>query len=62
VLACGGPGTALLGYQGAAAPLEADRARDAHLTALGYRVIRVTWRQMEQPAALAHLLRELLLK
>jgi Protein of unknown function (DUF559)/Transcriptional regulator, AbiEi antitoxin len=41
---------------------EQDRARDAHLTALGYRVIRITWRQMERPEALAHLLRELLLK
>jgi very-short-patch-repair endonuclease len=41
---------------------EADRARDAHLTALGHRVIRLTWRQMERPEALAHLLVELLLK
>jgi Protein of unknown function (DUF559)/Transcriptional regulator, AbiEi antitoxin len=40
---------------------EQDRARDASLTALGYRVIRVTWRQLtERPAEVAQLLRRLL--
>jgi very-short-patch-repair endonuclease len=40
---------------------ERDRARDAHLTALGYRVIRITWRQLtERPQAVAQLLRRLL--
>jgi very-short-patch-repair endonuclease len=39
---------------------EQDRARDAHLTALGYRVIRVTWRQMEEPETVARLLESLL--
>jgi very-short-patch-repair endonuclease len=40
---------------------EADRARDAHLTALGYRVIRITWRQLtERPREVAQLLRRLL--
>jgi very-short-patch-repair endonuclease len=41
---------------------EKDRARDAQLTALGYRVIRVTWRQLtERPQEVAQLLRRLLL-
>ncbi len=41
---------------------ENDRARDAHLTALGHRVIRVTWRQLiERPHEVAQLLRRLLL-
>jgi very-short-patch-repair endonuclease len=29
------------------ARFESDRARDAHLTALGYRVLRFTWRQLD---------------
>jgi very-short-patch-repair endonuclease len=40
---------------------EADRARDAHLTALGYRVIRITWRQLtERPREVARILQSLL--
>jgi very-short-patch-repair endonuclease len=40
---------------------ENDRARDAHLTALGYRVTRLTWRQLtERPHEVAQLLRRLL--
>jgi very-short-patch-repair endonuclease len=40
---------------------EHDRARDAHLTALGYRVIRTTWRQLTtRPHEVAQLLRRLL--
>ena len=43
------------------AAFEQDRARDAHLTALGYRVVRVTWRQLtERPHEVARLLRRLL--
>lgn len=39
---------------------EHDRARDAHLTALGHRVIRITWRQLtERPREVAQLLRRL---
>jgi very-short-patch-repair endonuclease len=39
---------------------EHDRARDAHLTALGHRVIRITWRQLtERPQEVAQLLRRL---
>jgi very-short-patch-repair endonuclease len=35
---------------------EQDRARDAHLTALGYRVVRITWRQLtERPHEIARL-------
>jgi very-short-patch-repair endonuclease len=41
---------------------EHDRARDAHLTALGYRLIRITWRQMKDPAGVVELLRRLLAK
>jgi very-short-patch-repair endonuclease len=40
---------------------EQDRVRDARLTALGHRVVRITWRQLStQPKAVARLLRELL--
>jgi hypothetical protein len=40
------------------AAFEDDRARDRALTAAGWRVIRITWRQLhEQPAALARDLR-----
>jgi very-short-patch-repair endonuclease len=42
------------------AAFEQDRARDAHLTALGYRVIRITWRQLEQPETVARLLLSLM--
>lgn len=39
---------------------EADRARDAHHTALGYRVVRFTYRQvLGEPAAVAVILRRL---
>jgi very-short-patch-repair endonuclease len=40
---------------------EQDRARDAYLTALGYRVIRITWRQLtERPREVAQILQTLL--
>jgi very-short-patch-repair endonuclease len=40
---------------------EHDRARDAHLTALGYRVVRITWRQLtDRPHEVALLVRRLL--
>jgi hypothetical protein len=40
---------------------EHDRARDAYLTALGYRVIRITWRQFtERPQEIARLLQRIL--
>lgn len=43
------------------AAFEHDRARDAHLTALGHRVIRITWRQLtERPHEVARLLWRLL--
>jgi very-short-patch-repair endonuclease len=43
------------------AAFERDRERDRVLTAAGWRVVRVTWRQLqEQPAALARDLRTLL--
>jgi REase_MTES_1575/Transcriptional regulator, AbiEi antitoxin len=40
---------------------ERDRRRDAELTAAGYRVVRITWRQLtEDPAAVIAILRRLL--
>jgi hypothetical protein len=40
---------------------EHDRARDADLQVWGYRVIRVTWRRLEnEPAEVAHVIRTLL--
>ncbi|HEX2467802.1 MAG TPA: DUF559 domain-containing protein [Solirubrobacterales bacterium] len=40
---------------------EADRARDAHLATLGFRVLRFTWRQLtEQPREVAATVRVLL--
>jgi very-short-patch-repair endonuclease len=39
-------------YHGTRAAFERDRARDAELQAAGYRVIRVTWRQLvDEPEA-----------
>ncbi len=44
-------------HHGTRAAFERDRARDARLTALGWRVIRVTWRQlMDRPARVAAVL------
>jgi very-short-patch-repair endonuclease len=43
-----------------ATAFEHDRHRDALLTAAGYRVIRITWRQLtEQPQTVARLLKRL---
>ena len=42
------------------ASFERDRARDRRLAVAGWRVIRVTWRQMRDPAALTRDLRALL--
>ena len=43
------------------AAFESDRARDAELTANGYRVVRFTWRQLQdEPDRIAELLRRLL--
>jgi very-short-patch-repair endonuclease len=40
---------------------ESDRARDAKLTLMGYRVVRITWRQLQDGAAsAAAMLRSLL--
>lgn len=39
---------------------ESDRERDRHIQAAGWRVIRITWRQLENPAALRADLRRLL--
>jgi very-short-patch-repair endonuclease len=48
-------------YHGTRAAFERDRRRDAALLAAGYRVIRLTWRQItEEPAAVAALLGGLL--
>jgi very-short-patch-repair endonuclease len=39
-------------FHSARSSFESDRKRDAELTAAGYRVIRVTWRQLvEEPEA-----------
>ena len=38
---------------------EADRRRDRHLAAKGWRVIRITWRDLDDPEALAEELRAL---
>lgn len=47
-------------YHRARASFESDRARDAELTLQGYRVVRFTYRQVdEQPAKIATTLREL---
>ena len=51
------------GYRahGTRSAFEADRARDAELTALGYSVVRFTWRQLtDGPADVASTLRTLL--
>jgi very-short-patch-repair endonuclease len=46
---------------GTVAAFERDRARDRALTAVGWRVVRVTWRQLEDnAAALARDLRNIL--
>lgn len=46
---------------GKRAAFEADRARDAWLTAQGYRVVRFTWRQLrDDPATVVATLRRLL--
>jgi very-short-patch-repair endonuclease len=49
------------GHHGHRAAFESDRARDAHLQMLGYRVLRFTWRQIrETPETVARSLRALL--
>jgi very-short-patch-repair endonuclease len=53
------------GYRahGSRSAFEADRARDAQLTASGFTVLRFTWRQLtDNPGAVAVALRELLRK
>jgi very-short-patch-repair endonuclease len=48
-------------HHGTRAAFERDRARDAHLTALGWRVVRVTHRALEErPGEVVDLLRRLL--
>lgn len=48
-------------YHGNRAAFERDRRKDAALTAAGYRVVRVTWRQIvDEPHALVALLARLL--
>jgi very-short-patch-repair endonuclease len=48
-------------YHGNRAAFERDRRRDAALTAAGYRVVRVTWRQLtDEPHAVVALLARLL--
>ncbi len=42
------------------AAFEADRERDRRLQAAGWSVIRVTWRQLDEPAAVLEDLRHLL--
>jgi very-short-patch-repair endonuclease len=48
-------------YHGNRAAFERDRRRDAALVAAGYRVIRITWRQLvDEPHAVVALLARLL--
>jgi DnaK suppressor protein len=49
------------GYRahGSRSAFEADRARDAELVALGFSVIRITWRQLEDPRLVAATVRRL---
>ncbi len=48
-------------YHGHRAAFEADRARDASLQSLGYRVLRFTYRQVRnEPSQVASALRTLL--
>ena len=48
-------------YHGNRAAFERDRRKDATLTAAGYTVIRVTWRQIkEEPLAVVALIARLL--
>jgi very-short-patch-repair endonuclease len=50
------------GYRahGARSAFEADRARDAELAVLGFRVVRITWRQLADAASVAATVRSLL--
>jgi very-short-patch-repair endonuclease len=50
------------GYRahGGRSAFEADRARDAEITALGFAVIRITWRQLESPEYTVSTLRRFL--
>ena len=46
---------------GTPAAFESDRARDRKLQAMGWRTVRITWRQLEEePEAVAYDLRALL--
>lgn len=48
-------------YHGSRAAFEADRAKDARLQALGYRVLRFTYRQVvETPAEVIARIREVM--
>ena len=40
-------------YHRTRAQFEEDRRRDRHLAAKGWRVIRVTWRDLDEPGRLA---------
>jgi len=48
-------------HHGGRASFEADRARDAHLQSAGFRVVRFTYRQVKEKAAVVQTLRALLL-
>jgi very-short-patch-repair endonuclease len=48
-------------HHGGRAAFESDRARDVHLQALGYRVLRFTYRQVEEaPSIVATSLRNVI--
>jgi very-short-patch-repair endonuclease len=44
-------------YRGTRAAFERDRRRDRRLTTAGWKVLRVTWRDLDEPGALERELR-----